>query len=287
MKILILGGNRYFGKRLAGHLVADGHEVTVLTRGNKDPEIEGVLRLKGDRTSLDSLQKAVDGKRYDVVVDNICMTAKDAKIAIQVFAGKTPRYIMTSTLSIYPFGGNLKETDYDPRAYKPTTPKNPAEEYAEGKRAAEQVFATEAAFKLAILRIPIVVGEDDYTRRLQDQVLKVKKGEPLYFPNLNARMSFIRSEDAALGMQWLIEKNKEGIYNFASADPVTLGVLIGMIEKTTDHKANLLSEPSEKDWSPFGIPGDWYMNVDKAAAEGFSPPPTKTWLPDLIRYFAV
>jgi len=285
MKILILGGNRYFGKRLAKNLAAKGNEVTILTRGNVNPEIPGILRLKGDRTNLESMQTAIGEKKYDVVVDNICMTAKDAKISLKVFAGKTSQYLMTSTLSIYPFRGNMKETDYDPRDYKPIPVKDPWAEYSEGKRAAEQVFFTKAPFKVAILRIPVIVGEDDYTRRLQDQVLKVKNGEPIYIPNREGKMSFLRSEDAAQAMQWLIENHKEGIYNFSSADTISQIGLIHLIEKITGKKANL-DEATEKDWSPFGMPDDWYMNVEKAAKEGFTPPPMTAWLPELIQYFA-
>lgn len=286
MKILILGGTRYFGKRLAKNLLFKGHHVTVLSRGNVDPGLERVSRLTGDRTSLESLKKALGDTKFDVVVDNICMTAKDAEIAIEVFNGKVAQYIMTSTLSIYPFEANQRETDYDPRNYKPTPPQHPGEEYAEGKRAAEQVFVTKAPFKVAILRIPVVVGEDDYTHRLAKQIQKVKDGKPTYFPNIQANFSFIRSEDAARSIQWLIEKNKEGIYNFASADAMPLRELMTMIENIVGKKATLLEEPSNADWSPFGVPSDWYMNVEKATSEGFTPPPARSWLPELIQNLA-
>lgn len=283
MKILILGGTRYFGKRLTQNLIAAGNDVTVLTRGNIDPGIEKAHRLTGDRTNLESMQKALGDKRFDVVVDNICMTAKDAEISLQLFAGKISQYIMTSTLSIYPFQGNQKETDYDPRDYKPTPPKHPGEEYAEGKRAAEQVFFTKAPFKTAILRIPVVVGVDDYTQRLLKQINRVKEGKPTYFPNIHAMFSFIRSEDAAKGIQWLFENKKEGIYNFATAEAIPLAELIELIEKIVGKKAILTTEASSEAWSPFGIPSDWYMNVEKAKKEGFSPPSLQSWLPDLIQ----
>ena len=34
MKILVLGGTRFFGKRAVEKLVDNGHEVTIATRGN-------------------------------------------------------------------------------------------------------------------------------------------------------------------------------------------------------------------------------------------------------------
>jgi nucleoside-diphosphate-sugar epimerase len=33
LEVLVIGGNRYVGKRLIARLLADGHRVTVLNRG--------------------------------------------------------------------------------------------------------------------------------------------------------------------------------------------------------------------------------------------------------------
>lgn len=284
MKILVLGGTRYFGKRLVHGLLEKNHDVTVLTRGKtKDDFGSQVKRLEADRTQLESMQKAIGNSSFDVVFDNICMTDKDAEISLKVFADKVKHYIMTSTVSVYHFGANLKEGDFNPLTYQPVPPTNPSEVYAEGKRSAEKVFASKAPFKWAFARIPVVVGEDDYTQRLLKHVQSIQEGKPLYFPNIDAKFSFIRSEDAANALLWLMENQKEGIYNFASEEPIVLRTFVHLIEKTLNKQAQLSDKASNQFWAPFGIPSDWYVNVGKAFGEGYKAPKVEYWMPGLIK----
>lgn len=287
MKILVLGGTRYFGKRLVRQLLQQGHEVWILSRGQVDDGFGPyVHRLLADRNDVPAVQKALGDLRFDVVVDQILMTAKQAEEAIQIFSGKTDYYLMTSTVSVYDLGAGLKEEAVIPEKYKPQTPTNPKEEYGEQKRAAEFVFATKAPFAVGFARFPIVLGEDDYTRRLHDQIARVKKGEPIYYPNLQAKMSFINSEDAGQALLWLLKNKKTGPYNFAAADPMKLQDLLNMIESAVGKKTNLLTQPSEKEWSPFGISQDWYIKVHKAEQEGFYAQPLSSWLQPLIQRLA-
>nr|WP_295898997.1 NAD-dependent epimerase/dehydratase family protein [uncultured Bdellovibrio sp.] len=284
MKVLVIGGTRYFGKRLVHSLINEGHEIWVVSRGQVEDDFGAkVHRLKADRNNKADLAKAVERLKFDVVVDQVCMNAEQAKAAVEIFAEKTPFYVMTSTMSVYNWGANLREEEVNPFMYHAQTPKNPMEEYAEGKRSAENVFANQNFFKWAFARFPVVVGEDDYTLRLHNQVKRVKEGSPIYYPNLEARFSFITSEDAARSLLWLVHGRREGIFNFASEDVLKLGELVGMIEKMTGKKAHLLKEPSEEAWSPFGIPSDWFMNVDKAKSEGFQAKPLKEWMGPLLQ----
>lgn len=43
-KILVLGGTRFFGKRLVNRLVANGDAVTILTRGQHQDPFGGPFR---------------------------------------------------------------------------------------------------------------------------------------------------------------------------------------------------------------------------------------------------
>lgn len=73
-----------------------------------------------------------------------------------------------------------------------------------------------ANFPCAFARFPVVLGEDDYTKRLSDQVRKVAQGMPLHFPNLEARMSFIHAQDAAEALALVLDHKKSGPYNFSA-----------------------------------------------------------------------
>lgn len=286
MKILVLGGTRYFGRRLVHKLLNKNYEVSVLSRGNvKDDFGLQVERLIADRRDEVSMTKALTGRSFDIVVDQVCLTPEDANLSVKLLSNKISHYIMTSTLSVYDWGANLSESAFEAKSYQPRKATTPMEEYAEGKRAAEFIFATQTNFPVSFARFPVVVGEDDYTERLLGQVRSVKNGEEIYYPNLEAKFSFITSEDAARALFWLLENRKTGPYNFAAADAFTLKELIQKIECIAGTSAKLLAKEDIAKFSPFGIPLSWYMNVEKAAQEGFTASSHRDWLESLLNNY--
>lgn len=287
MKVLVIGGTRYFGKRFVNKLIEHEHDVTILSRGNRPNDFgPNVKRIYTDRTDEKSLANSIGNETFDIVVDQICMNGQEAKSAINIFKDKTDHYILTSTLSVYPLRAHLKEADFDPLHFTPSSPANPAEAYAEGKRSAEAAFSQQASFKYSCLRIPIVLGEDDYTLRLEKHVESIYKGYPLFFPNLNARMSYLHAQDAARAILWLMSTSNCGIFNFASEVPITMRELILMIETETGRFLKHDKSNNENFKSPFGISNDWYMEVAKAKSAGFVASPLEEWLPHLIRHYS-
>ena len=49
MKILVIGGNRFVGKKLVERLITESHKVTVLNRSGTGPE--GATKVKFDRNN--------------------------------------------------------------------------------------------------------------------------------------------------------------------------------------------------------------------------------------------
>jgi nucleoside-diphosphate-sugar epimerase len=177
----------------------------------------------------------------------------------------------------------LEESDFDPYTY-PLPESYPSKgDYAEGKRLVEAVMFQKAPFTTAAVRFPIVLGHDDYTRRLHFHVEHVQQGLPLGIPNLTAKMSFIHSDEAASFLAWLGNSNLEGSVNACSHGEVSPGQIISLITQATDRQVNILSETEEIHMSPFGIPQSWYMDTTKAEAAGFPFQQLDDWLPNLIR----
>ena len=100
MKVLVLGGTRFFGKHMVSKLLEAGHDVTVATRGRAaDPFGDKVRRLTVERTDGESLGKALAGQWYDAVCDSLAYCSNDVKALLDhVECG---RYVMTSTASVY------------------------------------------------------------------------------------------------------------------------------------------------------------------------------------------
>lgn len=290
-KVLVLGGTRYFGKRLVNLLLEEGvHKVTVATRGRTEADFKGpVSRMVVDRSDEESLAKAAAAGPWDIVYDNICYSPNEAMAAVRAFDGKVGRYVVTSTLSVYEFGKSpLTEADFDPYSYAWKSAGREELEYGEGKRQAEAAFFREAGFPVAAMRIPIVLGPDDYTRRLHFHVERVMKGTPIGLPNADAAMSFISSAETAAFLHWLGSADVTGPINAGSVGAPTLNQIFTWIEEATGKRALIVpeGEAGQDNDSPFGVPSSWVMDISKATAAGYRFGATKDWMPELIRRIA-
>ena len=286
-RMLVIGGTRFFGKRLVEKLVQQGGDVTVLTRGRtQDPFGNSVRRLRADRTDFESMRQALGTLEFDIVYDKMCFTPQEAKDAIALMKGRTGKYIVTSSMSVYPFReARLDERVFDPYHY--IIPAAYSEgDYAEGKRLMEAVFVQKADFPVAAVRFPIVLGHDDYTRRLHWHVEHILQSLPLGIPNPDARLSFIRSDEAADFLAWLGESDLEGPVNACSRGNISLKRLISTIEAATGKEARIVAEAEPKHQSPFGAPLSWVMDTSKAEGAGFQFQVLDQWLPQLIREIA-
>ncbi|WP_237690812.1 NAD-dependent epimerase/dehydratase family protein [Paenibacillus caui] len=90
MKVLVLGGTRFFGKRLVELLIEAGDQVTIATRGlTADSFGDRVTRVKADRQVREDLEDLVKHGPWDIIYDNICYASQDAQDAADLFAGFT------------------------------------------------------------------------------------------------------------------------------------------------------------------------------------------------------
>ncbi|CAH8710626.1 NAD-dependent epimerase/dehydratase family protein [Paenibacillus thiaminolyticus] len=287
MKILVLGGTRFFGKKLVHKLLDSGAEVTIATRGvTPDPFGERVIRVQSDRKDRDSLQAAIGEQVWDAVYDNICYTPREALMACELFAGKVKNYIFTSTLSVYGCASaGHPESDFDPYRYPYETDPGTEVDYGEGKRQAEAVFFQRADFPVHAVRFPIVLGEDDYTRRLHFHVERIRHGEPIGIPNREAKMSFISSDEAASFLYWLKDQTGAGPVNACSNGELSLDRILAIVEEAVGRTAFV--EPlAEGNRSPFGVPDHWYLDNRRAREAGFEFPEVTDWFIPLVRKLA-
>jgi nucleoside-diphosphate-sugar epimerase len=287
-RALVLGGTRFFGKRLVQKLLERGYEVTVGSRGQAaDPFGDQVRRLVLDRYDRESLAKAVGEETYDVVFDQICYASADAQDAVEVFKGKVGRYVFTSTLSVYDMAERaLKEEDFDPYAYPVTIGPRSEFSYKEGKRLAEAVFFQQAEFPVVAVRFPVVLGTDDYTERLMFHIRHVREGQPIGAANLQAEQCFISSEEAAEFLAWVAESELTGPVNACATGEITLNHLLAIVEEEVGKRAIVREETEEKDQSPYNLPASWYMDNSRAREAGFAFSHLDEWLQGLIHELA-
>ena len=117
---------------------------------------------------------------------------------------------------------DIKEDYFSPSNYDFARDINQSENYAEAKRQAEAVFFQEAKFPVVAARFPIVLGEDDYTKRLLFHIDRVLEEKEIFFPNIKARISFIHSD-------WFMSTKR--FKSIGIEIPCTSKWLPGLIEK--------------------------------------------------------
>ena len=82
MKILVMGGTRFVGRPLVARLQAQGHALTLFTRG-KNSVPTGVEHLCGDRSSDEGLS-ALQGRSFDVIVDSSGRKQEDSSRVVAI-----------------------------------------------------------------------------------------------------------------------------------------------------------------------------------------------------------
>jgi nucleoside-diphosphate-sugar epimerase len=190
--VLVVGGTRFMGYGLTWRLLAGGHRVTLLNRGRTaDPFGTRVERLHGDRTT-DDVARLLQGRRFDAAVDFAAYHGRDvAGIVDALGAGGVGHYVLISTGQVYLVRTDAprpsREADYvGPLMAAPEAEADRGEwDYGMGKRTAEDVLQEawrESRFPGTTLRLPVVNGERDPTRRLESYFWRLLDGGPLLLP---------------------------------------------------------------------------------------------------------
>ena len=99
MRILVMGGTRFVGKPLVARLQAQGHDLTLLTRG-RNPVPDAVEHLRGDRSSDEGLA-ALKGRQFDVIVDSSGRKLEDSKRVLAITGAPSHRFVYVSSAGVY------------------------------------------------------------------------------------------------------------------------------------------------------------------------------------------
>jgi len=293
--VLVIGGNRYFGKRLIDRLITAGDRVTVLNRGSASPPA-GAIHLVADRDDEAALNSALGDRTFDAVVDQVCYTPRQAAIARRVFAGgRTRRYVMTSTIEVYEYEDSLvyedavvpvREDAIDPRTVPVDLelPWHRAEfrdtHYGEGKRQAEAVFAADGTeFPYTSVRVAHVLGgDDDFTGRLDHYATRIRAGAPIALPTENRPSTYIHVEEIADFMFWAVGQDFTGPVNAASHGLLTTEELCAAVAVYIPDGRTVFQSVDVGEISPFSFARSYGMDNSRATELGFTFGHVQEWL---------
>lgn len=283
MKILVLGGTRFFGIPMVEELIQQGHEVTIATRQTtKDNLGDAVQRIQIERTDPIQMEQALKGKHFDVVYDKIAYCSNDIKNIMDVI--DCDKYIYMSSTAVYePKKMDTKEENFDAMGKELIWCNRADFPYDEIKRQAECALWQKYDDRNWIaVRYPFVIGKDDYTKRMLFYVEHTMKSIPMKVDNLDVQMGYIRSDEAGKFMAFLADKNVQGAINGSSKGTISLREIIDYVERKTGSKAVFLDTGDE---APYNGEPEYSINTDKAETLGFQFTNLKDWIYDLVDYY--
>lgn len=288
MKVLVLGGTRFFGVDMVKKLIADGHEVTLANRGRTPDSFgDSVIRKVFDHRDEESIRSAFSGEHYDAVIDKIAYSSND----IRRIAGNIgmDRYIFASTGGVYPtMHTMITEDEFRPESIELKWGERDPEngfDYDTGKRQAEC-----AAVKLlperdtVMVRLPVVIGENDYLRRLLFYVEHVMTGKPMYIANPDVRICYISQSEAGGFFADILRTDLCGAVNASSIGSISPGEFIAYAEGLTGRKAVLSDEGDPASYN--GFVSDYTLDTRKAESSGIEFQYLGDWIYSLIGYYA-
>ncbi len=186
MKALVLGGSQFVGLHTVRELVANGHDVTVLNRGQTETVLpEGVDRLVADRRDTASMRAALEGKEWDAVFDvsGFIMVAMGSNMTdlIDMLDGNVGAYVYTSSIMAYaptgvcPWTEDLPTVDEEPNTY------------GGFKKACEEALLerhSQSGFPASIVRPAAIYGPDNNIYDMEmAYFLRLLRGLPIIVPH--------------------------------------------------------------------------------------------------------
>ena len=123
MKTVVIGGTGHIGSYLIPRLVAKGHDVTVVSRGESSPYFDHPSWEQVQRIALDRKEAEVGGDfgpaiaklRPEVVIDLICFTRRSGEEIVDALRGKVRHYLSCGTIWVHGHSEAVPTTESAPR----------------------------------------------------------------------------------------------------------------------------------------------------------------------------
>lgn len=305
MKILIIGGTRFFGYHITNRLLRDGHDVTLFNRGQTPDDFgHKVGRICGDRYDHPSFFERLKDLEFDVVIDMLAFKAEDSRTAIKTFLGRVDHFIHISTAAVYvvtqDYPCPLKEEDFDRPLY-PRPSGNPDWwTYGTNKRNCEEVLRDahkNQGFPVTMFRLPMVMGERDYTLRAYSYFVRLMDEESIILPDsgMNAFTHIYQGDIAATVASNMLNALSIGeVYNLAQEEVITLRAFVLKAAEVMGKTVELVDIPSRvlervglgTSFSPLFSRRPFILDTQKAQKELiFTSTPFDSWMKKTIQWF--
>ncbi len=212
MKLLVLGGTKFLGRHAVDAALADGHEVTIFTRGHTNPELfPEAEHLHGDR---DGDLDALSGRAWNGVVDTSGYVPRVVRQSAELLRDAVEHYVFASSISAYSdFSGPITEATPVAELDDPAN-EDILENYGALKAACERVVEEVYGERSARVRAGLIVGPYDPTDRFTYWPRRIAAGGEVLGPgDPDAPVQFVDARDLAAWLVRLALNGPGGVFN--------------------------------------------------------------------------
>jgi nucleoside-diphosphate-sugar epimerase len=287
MRILVIGGTRFFGRAFVEEAAGRGHDVTVFHRGESEPaDFPEVEHVHGDRKrGLDALL----GGAWDAALDTWAFVPREVRELAASLGDAIGHYSLVSSLSVHPDdlpeGATESTVTYQPPY--PDTEDVTDETYGPLKVASEIEAAAVFGGRLLVIRPGYIVGPYDPTDRFTSWVRRAAAGGEMLAPGPpDAAIQGIDARDLGSFVLGRIEARDTATYGVVGpAEPATMSDVLESARRAggadtafTWVDPDLLFELGEERerWLPMWHPhqpGFHTYDASRATAAGLRPRP--------------
>ena len=215
MKILFLGGTKFLGRATVEAALDRGHEVTLFTRGETNPELfPSAEKVRGDRAEDLS---ALEGRSWDAVVDTSGYLPGVVGRSVEALSDSVDRYLFVSSISVY---ANFSEGPAEdaPRAELGDMPIDEMlpgyENYGPLKALCEDAVWDVFRDGAIVVRPGLIVGPHDPTGRFTYWPHRVARGGDVVVPAPPDRtVQFVDARDLGAWIVAVVERGESGAFN--------------------------------------------------------------------------
>lgn len=244
MKVLLIGGSGFIGPSTVKALLDGGHQVTVFHRGNT-PATKGADEILGNRQSLQDHQLELRRRKFDVVVDFVLSSGRQAQQLMDTFRGITGRVMALSSMDVYRamgvfYGfesGGLQELPLTESADLRTTRNVYSPEALTRVRSiygwiddeydkipVEQAVLSDPKLAGTVLRLPMIYGPGDPLHRFHPVLKRMDDGRKcIIFADdvaaLRTPRGYVEDVGAAIALAATSPQAAGHVYNVCEAEP--------------------------------------------------------------------
>lgn len=311
MNVLIIGGTGFISSYLVRKLVQRGHKLTLFNRGRHQPVIpqpENVKTVTGDRNKHSDLIGMRQKQHYDVIYDMVAYLPQQSQLAVEIFRGKTGRFVHCSTISVYMISNDVQcpiTEDQAKGKLMEYNPRNPfGMDYGIQKRECEQVLwkaHDPKRFPVSMLRPTYVSGPGDPTLRDWFWIERILDGKTLPVPG-SGDFAFqqVYVEDVVEALARLTENDNTigQAYNVAAEEIYSLNTYLEQLANLLDKRPEIvhidqdlfdchpLSQSDRGDVFPFNTRRTAIFSLDRIKKDlNYRSTPFEKWMPLTIDWY--